>query len=917
MENKQNILADKWNDENVSKPFPHEGAVKRIKPTAVTGVLKNSCSFDISLSTPFSDVKLCVLFPNLGGIRICSENRGLYNSDCLKKINYSEKNGRLMLWAGDKESTVFFKRENGWQLELYCRDELVNSINESSIVLGFDKENIIKKVKLCGNIEKNELFYGLGQRFDSVVRNGTEAMLWNIDADFMLHYEIPKTVDYSYTNIPLLHSTNGYSVFFNTSYAVRADIGKKTKQKYSLESFGNTLDFYYWFGKPDETLESYLSLTGYNHLPPKWAFSYWAGNSAEYWKYACGGDYLRALKEMTDNYSKTGTPVKVMFVEGVICKYKEVYEQLAPDGIKVIGWVDSGYWKKPEIKNTDEGEQPFVRKYYGEKDEEIPQKYIDFTNPLSLNYLEETKGEMLKYGLRGAMVDFADAVPYNSVFGNGKIGAEMHNPYAYYYQKVYKELFEKYCGKDYILFARAGFAGSQSLMAKFLGDEPCTFYGMKESLTAALNLAFSGFSVWGSDMGGLGNKRKHIPNEDVYRRWLQWSAFNPIMRSHGHTTRGPWHFGKAAVEDFKKYYWLRENLKDFIYSAAIKSSKSAVMMAAPLQIAFSDDSYISSVDDEYMFCGELLVAPVISANATARNVMLPYGEWTNFWTGAVCGGNKAVNTRASEGTIPLYIRSGAVIPVDLSCELKLCKNMQNGSVKGILVTKAEERREICHCTDNGITQRYITDLKNNNTTVISNKDGADVKSVIAKGILAVSVIADGNELDLTENIPSCGGYTVDRINKQTVIYLPAKWSTLEITGGGKEAENLALNKLIISESDTTATLNRTIADGDASYPWTIAEDTKDFVIDLEKSGIIEEIQLTWGYAYACCYNISVSENGTDFTVVYNNTDGLGDEESIRLETPCKARYIRFSDFKHARATASSLADIRIYGERDV
>ena len=95
-------------------------------------------------------------------------------------------------------------------------------------------------------------------------------------------------------------------------------------------------------------------------------------------------------------------------------------------------------------------------------------------------------------------------------------------------------------------------------------------------------------------MGGLGNKRKHIPNEDVYRRWLQWSAFNPIMRSHGHTTRGPWHFGKAAVKDFKKYYWLRESLKDFIYSAAIKSSKSAFMMAAPLQIAFSGNDFINS-----------------------------------------------------------------------------------------------------------------------------------------------------------------------------------------------------------------------------------------------------------------------------------------------------------------------------------
>ena len=70
-----------------------------------------------------------------------------------------------------------------------------------------------------------------------------------------------------------------------------------------------------------------------------------------------------------------------------------------------------------------------------------------------------------------------------------------------------------------------------------------------------------------------------------------------------------------------------------------------------------------------------------------------------------------------------------------------------------------------------------------------------------------------------------------------------------------------------------------------------------------------------GLAYACGYTVCVSENGTDFTVVYKNTEGLGDEEVIRLSVPCKARYVRFSDFKHARATSSSLADIRIYGRK--
>ena len=52
--------------------------------------------------------------------------------------------------------------------------------------------------------------------------------------------------DLTYTNIPLLHSTNGYSVFFNSSYAIEADIGKADSKKYTLENYGKTKEAVNW-----------------------------------------------------------------------------------------------------------------------------------------------------------------------------------------------------------------------------------------------------------------------------------------------------------------------------------------------------------------------------------------------------------------------------------------------------------------------------------------------------------------------------------------------------------------------------------------------------------------------------------------------------------------------------------------------
>ena len=146
MQNKQKHSADKWIDEKASKPFPHEEPVKWVKLTAVTDISKNKSGFCIYFGSPLCSVKLCVVFPKVGGIRICSENRGLYNSDSLQKINYSESDKGIMLSAGGKEHAVFLKRENGWRLKLYCGGSLVNTLSESSIALGLDKENIIKKV---------------------------------------------------------------------------------------------------------------------------------------------------------------------------------------------------------------------------------------------------------------------------------------------------------------------------------------------------------------------------------------------------------------------------------------------------------------------------------------------------------------------------------------------------------------------------------------------------------------------------------------------------------------------------------------------------------------------------------------------------------------------------------------------------
>jgi alpha-D-xyloside xylohydrolase len=63
-----------------------------------------------------------------------------------------------------------------------------------------------------------------------------------------------------------------------------------------------------------------------------------------------------------------------------------------------------------------------------------------------------------------------------------------------------------------------------------------------------------------------------------------------------------------------------------------------------------------------MLGSELLVAPVFSADGLV-DFYLPAGKWTNYFSGEVVESPTWRTEHHGYGSIPLYVRDGAVIPV--------------------------------------------------------------------------------------------------------------------------------------------------------------------------------------------------------------------------------------------------------------
>jgi alpha-glucosidase/alpha-D-xyloside xylohydrolase len=83
-----------------------------------------------------------------------------------------------------------------------------------------------------------------------------------------------------------------------------------------------------------------------------------------------------------------------------------------------------------------------------------------------------------------------------------------------------------------------------------------------------------------------------------------------------------------------------------------------------LWLHYPDDARLRDVATEYLWGRDLLIAPVYTEGATTRDVVLPRGDWYDWWTNERVTGNRTVTRAVDLATMPIYVRAGAIIPLD-------------------------------------------------------------------------------------------------------------------------------------------------------------------------------------------------------------------------------------------------------------
>lgn len=226
------------------------------------------------------------------------------------------------------------------------------------------------------------------------------------------------------------------------------------------------------------------------------------------------------------------------------------------------------------------------------------------------------------------------------------------------------------------------------------GDTESSWKTLEAQIAVGLNHSLSLSPYWGSDIGGF-YPTPELTGE-LYARWYQFAAFTPSFRAHGRTwrTRLPWGFGlsdmgpregnatntpsaadargiqQSAMNDSRvepiarAYDELRYKLLPYNYTLAWQARASGMPLMRALWLHYPNDSRVRELGNEYLWGRDLLIAPVFAKSAVSREVYLPAGEWYDWWTNAQVVGGRTVTRPIDLATMPIYVRAGAIIPVD-------------------------------------------------------------------------------------------------------------------------------------------------------------------------------------------------------------------------------------------------------------
>lgn len=546
-----------------------------------------------------------------------------------------------------------------------------------------------------------ERWFGLGGKTGALDRRGRHFALRNRD------HPVGDRVDPLYHSIPFLlrlaenegEATRADGILLDGCAPSDFDVAAGDRLRVVATSRAGGIDVTIFPGPaPADVLRRYTARTGRMTRPPLWAL----GHHQSRWGYRSARDVRRIAREAR----RRRIPTDVIHLD---IDYMDAYRvftwhprrfpdprallaELREAGFRVVTIIDPGVKDDPRwaLHRDGESRDVFLRNRDGSpyslkvwpKDSSLP----DFNRADVRAWWGAQHEPLVDVGVAGIWNDMNEPAGWRRELRAGRLivplraqdlsevvasdpaepkrrvpHESVRNAYGHLEcRATHEALVRLDPEKRPFVLSRSGHAGIQRYAALWTGDTTSTWPQLALSVRMLLGLSLSGVPFCGADIGGFAG----WCSPELFARWMQIGALYPFARTHSMWLKHrqePWRFGKRVEAIARAALELRMRLLPYLYGLFCEAEATGTPVWRPLFWHDPDDPRAAAIEDQLLLGRDLLVAPVLEAGATEREVYLPAGIWTAIDDDARYVGPRTVRVAAPLERIPIFARGGSVI----------------------------------------------------------------------------------------------------------------------------------------------------------------------------------------------------------------------------------------------------------------